>query len=92
LESFAQTTAVEPEQISPAEVQIELVHVHVADPDGPEQLSFESVHALAVPQVPFVWQVSISVPLHCVVPGVHAAHAPPRQTGVAPEQGVDVAS
>jgi hypothetical protein len=83
---------VESAQRSPTEEQIEPLHEHVADPDGPEQLWFASVHAAAVPQVPPGRQVSIAVPLHCIVPGVQAAHAPPRQTGVPPEQGVVDAS
>jgi hypothetical protein len=90
--SCAQTTAELLTQMSPTELQTELLHVHVADPDGPVQLSFVSVHAPAGPHVPFGWHVSISVPSHCVAPGVHAAHAPSRQTGVPPEQGVDDAS
>jgi hypothetical protein len=35
------------------------------------------LHATAVPQVPFDWQVCTPLPEHCVVPGTHTpVHAP----------------
>ena len=91
--SWAQTaTVVLLAQMSPTAVQIELLQVQLAVPDGPEQLSCVSVHAPAGPHVPFDWHVSIDVPEHWVAPGVHCTQAPFRQTGVPPVHDVVDAS
>jgi hypothetical protein len=42
------------------------------------------LHATAPPHCPFEPQVCTPLPEHCVAFGLHATHAPLRQTGVAP--------
>jgi hypothetical protein len=85
LPSCAHVTAVEPEQMLPVDVQIELLHVHTPEP---VQLWFESVQAAAVPHVPPDEQVSTFGPEHWVAFGLHATQPPFRQTGVRPEHVV----
>ena len=44
------------------------------------------MHAAAALHCPLALHVWTPLPEHCFAPGVHAAHAPPTQTGVPPPQ------
>jgi hypothetical protein len=44
-------------------------------------------HVVVVRQCPARSHVWMSLPEHCVSPGLHGTQAPRRQIGVAPEQG-----
>jgi hypothetical protein len=55
--------------------------VHVAVPLDTTHVWF--VHGAGVPHTPVALHVEIPLLVHCVVPGVHATHTPPKHTGLA---------